>query len=87
MTRGYARNIGFFDFLTRTFQRPHIFDKADQTNGMSKRKFKKIIEDVVEGSASANECTGAFQKVALDPDEVKKFHEMYNSINGEDSID
>ncbi|MDE6667606.1 MAG: hypothetical protein K2K38_04575 [Clostridia bacterium] len=54
---------------------------------MSKRKQNKLIEDVFEQCASANECTGLFQKVSLDPDEVKKFHEMYNNIDGNKSIE
>ena len=54
---------------------------------MSKRKQNKLIEDIFEQCASANECTGLFQKVSLDPDEVKKFHEMYNKIDGKDSTD
>ena len=54
---------------------------------MSSKKDKKIIEDVVEAGASANECTGAFQKVALDPEEVKKFHKMFNGIDGKKPID
>lgn len=54
---------------------------------MSSRKEKKIIEDVFERCVSANECTGAFQKVALDPDEVEKFHKMFNSFDGHDSLD
>ena len=51
---------------------------------MSKRKSKKIIEDVYENCVSANDCTGAFQKVSLDPDEVKKFHELFNGIEKKD---
>lgn len=54
---------------------------------MSKRKKNKLIKDVFEKCASANECTGLLQKVSLDPDEVKKFHEMYNGIDGKDSTD
>lgn len=46
---------------------------------MSKKKSKKIIEDVYENSASANDCTGAFQVVHLDPEEVKKIHEKFNN--------
>lgn len=38
---------------------------------------KKIIEKVVEGAISANECTGALQKISLDPKEVAKFHAQY----------
>lgn len=51
---------------------------------MSKRKKNKMIEDVYENCASANDCTGVFQIVALDPEEVKKFHEMYNHIDDGD---
>ena len=54
---------------------------------MSKRKSKKQIEELMEGCASANECTGLFQKVSLDPDEVAKFHKMFNGIDGHDSIE
>lgn len=45
---------------------------------MAKRKNKKSIKGVVESGASANEFTGALQKIHLDPDEVAKFHAMYN---------
>lgn len=51
---------------------------------MSKRKSKKIIEDVYENCASVNDCTGAFQVVHLDPEEVKKFHELFNSKDKKD---
>ncbi len=54
---------------------------------MSKRKKKKTIKNVVENAASANEFTGALQKVHLDPDEVEKFHKMYNELDGHDSTD
>lgn len=45
-----------------------------------------MIEDVFEKSASANECTGLFQRIHLDPEEIKTFHKMYNELDGEDSI-
>ncbi len=54
---------------------------------MSKRKHNKMIEDVFEQCVSANECTGLFQKVALDPDEVRTFHRMYNDVDDADSIE
>ena len=41
----------------------------------------------MEGCASANECTGLLQKVSLDPDEVARFHKMYNELDGYDSIE
>ena len=54
---------------------------------MSKRKNHKLIHEVFDECASANELTGLFQHVALDPDEVRKFHKMYNEIDGNDSIE
>lgn len=51
---------------------------------MSKRKNKKMIEDVFEKTASANECTGLFQRIHLDPEEVKTFHRMYNELEDEE---
>lgn len=44
---------------------------------MSERKNKKLIQELMDDCASANECTGLIQKVSLDPEEVKKFHKMY----------
>lgn len=63
------------------------FRRVAQATGMSKRKQNKMIEDIFEKCVSANECTGLFQKVLLDPNEVKKFHEMYNNIDGKDSVE
>ncbi len=37
-----------------------------------------MIEDLFEECASANECTGLYQKVSLDPEEVAKFHKKFN---------
>ncbi len=36
-----------------------------------------MIKDIFEGTASANECTGLYQKVSLDTDEIAKFHKEY----------
>lgn len=47
---------------------------------MSKRKDLKLVGEVFDECASANECTGIFQRIILDPEEVKKFHEEYNDI-------
>ena len=44
---------------------------------MAKRRPKKMIEDIFEGTASANECTGLYQKVSLDIDEIAKFHKQF----------
>lgn len=44
---------------------------------MSKKKIKKLKEDLFEGCASANECTGLYSKVSLDTDEVAKYHKQY----------
>ncbi len=53
---------------------------------MSKRKSKKLINEIYDDCASVNECTGLLQKILLDPEEVEKFHKMYNEIDGNDSI-
>jgi len=36
-----------------------------------------MIKDIFEGTVSANECTGLYQKVSLDTEEIKKFHKEY----------
>lgn len=36
-----------------------------------------MIEDLYEGTACANDCTGLYQKVSLDTDEIAKFHKQY----------
>lgn len=43
-----------------------------------KKKSKKIIEEVVENCASANDCTGAYQVVSLEPETVAKYHKEFN---------
>lgn len=54
---------------------------------MSKRKSKKRVHELMDSCASANECTGLLQKVALDPDEVALFHKMYNELDGHTSTE
>ena len=54
---------------------------------MSKHKKTKMIEDVYEECASANDCTGLFQRVHLAPEEIKTFHKRYNELDGKDSLD
>ena len=51
---------------------------------MGKHGKRKLIDDLFEDCASANECTGLFQKVPLDKDEVAKFHRQYI---GEEDMD
>ncbi len=45
---------------------------------MAKRRTKNMIEDLFEECASANECTGLYQKVSLDTKEIEKFHKKFN---------
>ena len=45
---------------------------------MGKRNSKKVIDELFDGAACANECTGALQKISLDPEEVARFHREYN---------
>lgn len=47
------------------------------TDSMGKNNSKKIINEVFEGAISANECTGALQKISVDPKEVARFHAEY----------
>ncbi len=51
---------------------------------MSNRKDLKLLGEVFDECASANECTGIFQRIILDPAEVRKFHEEYNDIKPEE---
>ena len=44
---------------------------------MGKRRTRKMIEDMMDAVACANECTGLYQKVSLDTDEIAKFHKEY----------
>ena len=54
---------------------------------MGKKKANKLKKEVFSGCASANECTGLYQKVDLDPEEVEKFHKMFNGLEGHDSTE
>lgn len=36
-----------------------------------------MIDDIFDGCACANECTGLYQKVSLDTEEVAKFHKQF----------
>ncbi|MGN0823844.1 MAG: hypothetical protein ACI4MB_02105 [Candidatus Coproplasma sp.] len=46
---------------------------------MAKKNSKKSIDDCLDHAASANECTGALQRMELDLDELAKFHKEFNS--------
>ena len=50
---------------------------------MAKRRPKKLIKELLNDCASANECTGLYQKVSLDKDEIAKFHKQFNEEEGE----
>ena len=49
---------------------------------MAKRRTNKMIDEVFEETASANECTGLYQKVSLDTEEIAKFHKQFNKKKG-----
>lgn len=51
---------------------------------MAKRRTNNMIEDILEVCVSANDCTGLYQKVSLDTDEIAKFHKQFI---GEDDKD
>lgn len=44
---------------------------------MGRKNSSKIIDEVVDGAISAHECTGALQKISVDPEEVARFHAEY----------
>ena len=46
---------------------------------MAKRRPNKLIDELLEECASANECTGLYQKVSLDTAEIAKFHKQFNN--------
>ncbi|MGN0803793.1 MAG: hypothetical protein ACI4MS_00225 [Candidatus Coproplasma sp.] len=50
---------------------------------MIKRNNRADIDECLDRTASANECTGALQHIAIDPNEVAKFHAQFV---GEDKI-
>ena len=41
----------------------------------------KIIQEVFDKCASANEVTGMFQRIHIDPEEIALFHKMYNELD------
>lgn len=45
---------------------------------MGKKNSRKIIDEIVDGTISATECTGALQQISLDPKEVALFHAQFN---------
>ena len=45
---------------------------------MGKKNSKKVVDELFDGVSCANECTGALQKISLDPEEVARFHREYN---------
>ncbi len=44
---------------------------------MAKNRNNKLIDELFEESVSANECTGLYQKVALDTKEIAKFRKQF----------
>jgi predicted transcriptional regulator len=52
-------------------------------NNMSKKNSKKIIEKILDGSVSANECTGLLQHIETDPEEIEKIRKQYFDGKGE----
>ncbi len=46
--------------------------------GMSKsKKTQKPLYKLSSSTVSANELTGSLQKISLDPEEVRRFHDEY----------
>lgn len=65
--------------LHRTFLDVTEYKKPLRTHtySMGKRRAKRMIDDIFDGCACANECTGLYQKVSLDTDEIAKFHKQF----------
>ena len=51
---------------------------------MAKRRTKNMINDIYDGTVCANDCTGLYQKVSLDTDEIAEFHREYTEGNPRD---
>jgi hypothetical protein len=51
---------------------------GEQNNCMSKKKNKKMLKKVFEGSVCATECTGLVQHVSVDDAELKRFNKEFN---------
>lgn len=51
---------------------------------MAKRRTDKMIKEIFDGTVSANECTGLYQKVSLDTKEIAKFHKEYTEDEKEE---
>ena len=45
---------------------------------MAKRRTRRMISDIFDTCACANECTGLYQKVSLDTEEIAEFHRQFN---------
>ncbi len=44
---------------------------------MKHKKVKNRFNQLSQSTVSANECTGSLQKISLDPEEVKRFHDEF----------
>ena len=68
---------GFLSALDKLSAKYVLKYTAERDMFMAKRRTKTFIEDIFNGCASVNECTGLYQKVSLDTDEVEEFHKQY----------
>ncbi len=50
---------------------------------MKKTGQNKMIDEIYKDCASANDYTGLFQRIHLDPEEVALFHKMYNETDAD----
>ncbi len=51
---------------------------------MGKIKKTSMNKELFDKCASAHEYTGLFQRIHLDPDEIKTFHKMYNELDDDE---
>jgi hypothetical protein len=45
---------------------------------MSKKKKNKMLDSVYKNCASASDCTGLVQKISVDEETLKRYHEQFN---------
>lgn len=50
---------------------------------MDRKNSKKVIDEILDGSVSANDCTGLLQHIELDSEELEKIRKQYLDGKGE----
>jgi hypothetical protein len=61
----------------------NIIHTAEHINSMDRKNSKKVIDEILDGSVSANDCTGLLQHIELDSEELEKIRKQYLDGKGE----